>query len=487
MLRLPTLSEPRWHPDEAVYTVVGWATSHGIPLYTGVFDASPPGIYWLYRLLLWLGAGSNHIVVQLVLATAVLASAFLTVLLAMRLLSPWAAWTAGFLVGFALSLPTLDGDILNSEIAALPFFLGALVLVLRRPKSELAAGSQGWLDGLAGALAAVAILIRPSYGLEAIVLLAVVLRGAPWRRRIVSLGLGMLTMLAATALQLASTGSLGPYFSQVMPMNHAYLLMSNDGSLRPLMLRLAVLGAVALFAVLRTWRTRWWWYSLWLPTTIAAASVTPRELTHYVHEAVPALAIGVAALIAWLWPRHGWRAAPAAIVTMIVCCEAVLILPAQQSAFLTRTKAPAPLQHNVSYPGLARYYANWFAMLDGRETWQTYDRSFPVNPEAISAEARLLRTLAPPSSRLLVLGGPPDLYFQAGMLPGGPFLIENTAYFNAPEADQETTASIRSHRATVVVVGSVPGWDHVDWVTLLVGSGFDKVASHPYAVYVATH
>ena len=70
LFRLPSLSEPRWYFDEGVFTTVAWATSKGLPLYARVYDLQPPGIYWLYQLILALGAGEHHFVTQIVGASS---------------------------------------------------------------------------------------------------------------------------------------------------------------------------------------------------------------------------------------------------------------------------------------------------------------------------------------------------------------------------------------------------------------------------------
>src|SRR2546421_10331471 len=162
LVRLPSLSEPRWHPDDGLFTVVAWATSKGVPLYAGVYDNSPPGIYWLYRLLLLLGADRYHLVVQVAAMLAVVAAALLTFEITRQLAPPWPAALAGGLTGFALSVPTLDGDLLNVELAALPLFLAALRLAFT-----------GRLVGafLAGALLGLAVVTRPSFALRGLALL----------------------------------------------------------------------------------------------------------------------------------------------------------------------------------------------------------------------------------------------------------------------------------------------------------------------------
>ena len=163
LLRIPSLTEPNWYYDESLFETVAWATSKGVPMYAGVYDLQPPGIYWIYRLLLLLGAAQHHFVVQIADDCAVIAAAVLTFVIATRMTSLWPAALAGALSGLVLSVPSLDGTLLNVEIAALPFWLGGLVLALNR--GALAAGL------LAGA----AVVIRPSFLLDSLALVVPVL------------------------------------------------------------------------------------------------------------------------------------------------------------------------------------------------------------------------------------------------------------------------------------------------------------------------
>src|SRR5437588_6172095 len=123
LVRLPSLTEPRWYYDESVFTTVAWAMSNGLPMYAGAYDLQPPGIFWLFRLLLVLGARDHHAVVQTAATVAVVSAAVLTFEVARRMTDLWPAALAGALCGLVLSIPTLDGDLLNVEVAALPFWL----------------------------------------------------------------------------------------------------------------------------------------------------------------------------------------------------------------------------------------------------------------------------------------------------------------------------------------------------------------------------
>src|SRR2546421_2777978 len=227
-MRLPSLWEPRWYSDEGTFTTMAWLHSQGFALYTGAFDTSPPGIYWLYEILLRAGADRHHIVVQLALLIAVLAAVECVYSLTRKWFGASVATVAAVLCAAGLSLPTLDGDLLNVEIAALPFFLGAMVAA-NHERARWA-----FVTGL---LAAAALLIRPSYAVDCLAVLFLLISQRYPIRRVALAVTGGVLVIAGAVLLLAVGHSLTEYFADVSPVQRAYLLSANGGSVLPLALR----------------------------------------------------------------------------------------------------------------------------------------------------------------------------------------------------------------------------------------------------------
>src|SRR6266704_3519309 len=218
VFRIPTLAEPPWYTDDGFFTAGGWAMSKGLTLYAGFYDDQPPGIYWLFRLLVLLGADRHNVVVQLAATAFVIATALLTLSVARTVLPLWPAAVAGFTTGLVLSLPTLDGDLFNVELGALPFFLGALRLSFsQRRVSPL----------VAGALLGIAVIFRPSFLFDGLALLVPLLS---FGRRAERLGLtaaGGAISATVTVAALAASGSLNAYLTVVLPADHRYLVDAN--------------------------------------------------------------------------------------------------------------------------------------------------------------------------------------------------------------------------------------------------------------------
>jgi hypothetical protein len=471
LIRLPSLSEPPWASDDGFFTAVAVAMSKGAVLYAGVYDDQPPVIYWLYRLLVAMGLVHDHLLVQLTATVAVVVAALLTYAIARRVSSPAAAAWAGSLTGLVLSIPTLDGDLLNVELVALPLFLGSLLLAFgQRPTSHLAAGL----------LLGLALATRPSFAVDSLAL-AVPLLGAGDRvRRVLLVGSGLLITAAAVATALWLEGSLAAYVTVVLPSDHAYLAWSNGGTLVPLITRLGVLAAagLAVFTRCRTPATRL--ATVWLFASLAGSSLTPRELSHYVQEAVPALAFTVSLVAV----RLRWRALvyPLAAVSVVVAAEAVLYLPATQTT-AEQGQPERRLVHYFAYTELPAYYANWLEYATGARSRAGYMAWFPGGAGTDAKEAERLSSLTSGSQvRMIVLGDRPWLFVDSGALPGSRFLATNSAFWQVAGSAGELNRRLSDGCADVVVYQSGPG----DWSDALLSGGYRQVESTPWPIYTTT-
>jgi hypothetical protein len=472
LIRLPSLTEPRWYFDEGVFTTVAWAASKGLPLYARAYDLQPPGIYWLYEGIIALGAREHHLVTQIVGGLFVAATAVLTFVISMRFMPLRPAALAGALTGFVLSIPTLDGDLLNVEIAALPFFLASLRLAF----------SRRWpLIFAAGVLVGVAVVMRPSFAVDSFALLIPLLSNGRKVVRLVVAGAGAAATLIAALLALWVEGSLPAYVNTVLPSDHTYALSGNGGTFVPMFLRLAVLGVISVICLVRAKSERGRLLAVWLPASLAGSSLTPLEYTHFFHEAAPVLAFAIALRVAGF--RWRWHLAPQAALALVIFAEAVLILPSQQTAVMESRTPQIPLRHNFAYWDLPAYYGNWLAFVSGARTKNQYDQWFNEVGQQ-DAETVLLQHLATSSSdRLLVLGGRPWLYVESGLLPATRYITVCDSSCIVPSEVEDVSQSLRGGCADLVVaVSQLPFWQND-----LDAGGYVAVDGAPWPTFRSTN
>jgi hypothetical protein len=469
LIRIPTLAEPRWYYDEGIFATVAWATNKGMTLYVGVFDLQPPGIYWLYKLLLVTGAGDHHVVVQLAVSAFAVSSAVLTFAIARRWMDIWPATLAGLLSGFGLSLPAFNGNLLNVEIAALPFFLASLLAAFNSRYSVVF---------LSGILLGVAVIVRPSFMVDAVALLVPLLSVGRKDLRLVTAGFGVMVALAAAAFGLWLEGSLNAYLSVVAPVDRSYLLNANRGTLTPVYTRLAVFGAIAVVALVRAKSTGGRFMALLLPASLAGSTLTPKGYVHFVHEAIPPIALGIAMLAGRY--RLRWLSAPAAAIVLVVSAGAQLTLPELQTAAMTG-RPPMLLRDSVGFdPG---YYTNWFAYATGSKSYPEYAAWFWDIPAKERELAQIQSLGRPRGSTLQVIGPVPWLYMDSGLAPGSPYLNATDLWGQSAFKDR-VRRNLRDGCVDIVVVDT----NLAQWEGDINAGGYVPVDGAPWPTFVtATH
>src|SRR5262245_36121863 len=127
LLRLPSVIEPNWYGDEAMYQVIGMALNKGRLLYSQIWDNKPPMLYVTYALF-----GGNQTALKFVSLFFGLAAAvvffYLANMLFKKKLSITVFSTALFTLLFAT--PFVEGDIANAENFMLfPNILAAFFVV----------------------------------------------------------------------------------------------------------------------------------------------------------------------------------------------------------------------------------------------------------------------------------------------------------------------------------------------------------------------
>lgn len=109
-LRLPSLFEPYWYGDEAIYLVLGQAIRKGLTLYQHIHDNKPPSLYYLASL------AQTVFGFRLILFVWMIPTTFFFYRLAEKYLAKYQLKLALFLFILLSNLPLLESNIANSEI-----------------------------------------------------------------------------------------------------------------------------------------------------------------------------------------------------------------------------------------------------------------------------------------------------------------------------------------------------------------------------------
>jgi 4-amino-4-deoxy-L-arabinose transferase-like glycosyltransferase len=469
--RLPSLLEPAWYSDEGTYADIGRSLLHGAALYRDVWDNKPPGMYWLAAAVISVvGPGARAFAV--VLCLVVTASALAAWRLARRSGGVGAATVAALLVIVLMSLPNLQGDVLNAELVGAAAVLWAMFLLT-------AERTRRWHAVLAGGLLAVAFLAKAVFVVDIAAAFTVPLwlarsRARPWPSALPlakAAAAGLLAVLGVAAIVVASTGSIGGLVNVVFRQDVDYVQLSNGpgGSV----LTSITAGSRAVFSLLLLLRvavpliglgTMAWWaskrgffwaavLSWWLGCDVAGAMVSDRGFPHYVQQAVGPLAVGAALLATALWRRRG-VARPAAVLVVLLTwpvLELTLIVPRAEVALAQHRPFPQLEVDSFRTSQLGEYYRLSWEDLTGTVSRRTYDAFFPADLDRLRSVVNLFRADSRPGDRVFVWGTVHWAYAFSDRLPAGRYVSLNPAYSVDPGAQPRLVAELTAHPPAVLI------------------------------------
>jgi hypothetical protein len=471
-MRVPSLVEPPTFNDEGTYSDIGWALDHGAVLYRDVWGHYTPGVYWL-------GAAINLVntsvlAFHLVLAAAVALTAFGIWLLCRRFATTPVAWAAA--LGFVIlaSLPTLEGDVLYVEVIGAMIVMGAVLLVAR-PSLPSA-----WAAVGAGALVAGAMLFKPTFAADAVVVATIpgVIALASGRRpgrpeaiALLRVAAGAIGLLAVVAIALWLGGSLPGLVDVLVHQDETYLQSASGGGgqgvapaggtgLVLLLMTATRIGFVLVVGTLATW-----WLARhrnvgaaiaawWLTWALAAVVVSALGLAHYAQQMEPALCVCAALLATRLVRRLPWRqfalAVATAVIAWAVCvvgliaptAEASLVVPQQLSTFVTSIVSPHVITHYLG--------GGWERAL-GLTSDAKYEAGFGPQPALVRATVAIIDAHTRPGDRVFVWGRVPWAYSLSRRLPAGRYTSLNSSYTLDPKAQPLLISELRAHPPAVLV------------------------------------
>jgi hypothetical protein len=460
VLRLPSFAEPAWFPDEGTYIDIGYALNHGAHLYVNVWDNKPPGVYWVGRVMAMLSSPQVWFAAVAFLCAALSCLAVYGITTRVR----GRGWGTVAAVGMAVlaSLPTLDGDLFNSEPAGAAAAAVAMWLIFVRPRREVLSLL------VAGALAGVAFLFKAVFALDGLALLGAIwliradCSGAQRRRQILVLLIGGVVVLAAAATALFATGSLGGALHVLLVSDSGYVSSANGASAAIGVARDALVLVVTGFLVFRWRRTHPTMAALvlWLGLDVCASLISPRGFSHYIQQVEPALCIVTALLAAWLWTSTPRRTlAIVALALQPVICLLLLWVPRAQSALASGSQLPYFEAGNFVTRQLGTYYANGYGALFGNPTSRkNFDALMPIDLNKQNAAVQWFSQHSRPGERVFVWGSIHWAYVLSQRVPAGRYVTLNSAYYLEPGSQDLLVADLWAHPPAVLIADApLPG------------------------------
>lgn len=465
LLRLPTLFEPYWYGDEAIYLTIGHALNQGQDLYAQIVDHKTPLIYYLASV-------PNQLWFRILIGGWLLASTILFHQLAKQIMAtvrgkPWSTYfalAATTIFVLLTNLPALEGNIPNGELFVIGFVLLALRLLsctafwkkILQPQNKLKVKTQDYfytfLAGLSlslGLLTKVPALLDIA-ALGSVFLWLVILGFWPlkngklkplWQPLLggIVLVIGISLPVIASIIYYAAQGNLEAYLqfgllynlhyagNWTVPIEQAWLQSMFNLPVKVMILAIGGLLAITLtFKKQKSLATLWlgWWF--WL--TLFGSLLSNRPYPHYYQQLVPALSLLLPALLA------------------------------QQKAFLQKTFAILGLLLALAAFALLdfrpygtwEYYQHFFRYATGQISAQQYTDQFNY---LVSENRKLLPYIqaeSQPSEPIFIWGTNPMLYAQSQRFPASRFTV--AFHIHDLQNYDETLQEIKNYQPPLIVV-----------------------------------
>lgn len=458
LLRIPSLFEPYWYGDEAIYLTLGEGIRQGLVLYKEIFDHKPPAIYilaaaagsvfWFRLILLFWHAAT--IVLFWKLAKNFFGKNQRQVIL------------STYLFGILTAIPLLEGNIANSEIFMLgPTIAGFLILF----SAKILDSRKLFLSGL---LFSVAVLFKVPAVFD---LLGLVVFWIAWAKikdvskvtkNLFILGCGFLTPIVATAIYYWSREALPQYLNTVWSQNFLYISRWGQPSLflvdkitqaglpdsaslwqAGLPLRGIILAALVILLVFlkKYFDKTVFFASLWFIFTLFAALLSGRPYPHYLIQVIPSLAILTSILV---FGREKHRFLPVPFLLLFLF---------------------GLVFYKFYYYPTFPYYANFLSFTAGQKTNLAFFEYFDKRTTQTHKIADFIIKRTGPKERIFIWGTAPEIYALSRRLPVGRY----TTSFHIKDfrGEGETISALKAQKPKYIVVLSQETWPFLGFFNFL--------------------
>src|SRR3990167_7331111 len=221
IFRIPSLLEPLWYGDEAIYLVIGQKIMRGGLLYVDIFDHKTPGIYYLAAWSLKF-LGETVWSFKFLLALWLIPTLTIFYFLAKKLFNQKTAIFSVLILALLTSTPLFEGNIVNSEI--LMILPTSLALIFGLNKRYLISGI---FFSLALLLKFPAIFDFAAF----FVFVALSINNKNIREILIRLGkliLGLIIPFGLTFIYFASKGAVADYINSAFLFNFSYTNYGNE-------------------------------------------------------------------------------------------------------------------------------------------------------------------------------------------------------------------------------------------------------------------
>ncbi len=415
LLRIPSFFEPYSYGDEAIYLTLGEGIRQGVNLYQNLHDNKPPLLYLLAAVagsLFWF---------KVILAFWSVATVILFWKLA-EVLFPKKERTqkiATWIFALLITLPLLEGNIINSELFMIGPIIAAFLILLTQKATIKNLLVSGVLFGIA-----TLFKIPAAFDLPVIVFYWLIIGGLTKAnikeiaQKTLFLAAGFVLPILVTIVWFALKGALGEYIYAAFMQNVGYISTWRPADVQkpflvrnlPLLIRavIVLLGSVILY-LRRTKLSlkgtklskQFVFLCLWLLFGLFAVTLSERPYPHYLVQIVPSLSF----LLAILFSDK--------------TIEQSLVIIPLTLAFFT------PVYYRFWYSPTTPYYLRFVKFIGGNLTKDKYFNEFGMTTTTNYKIADFLVNSSQKTDKIFVWGpDSPIIYALAHRLPPIKYVAE---------------------------------------------------------------
>ncbi len=448
LFRFPTLFEPLWYTDEAIYLTIGQKILRGGIMYVDIFDHKTPGIYYLTAGALGV-FGHTVWSIKFLLTIWVLATLVVFYFLGKKLFNEKVALVATIIFSILTSLPLIEGNFFNSEILmVLPIALGILFGLDKK-------------FFLAGVFFSLAFLLKvPAiFDFTAFFIFATL----AVRRDSIVLTItnllkitgGFLTPILLVAAYFILNGAFGQFFESAFLYNFSYTGYGNkfiieNGLLLIKALPIALIGLYAIFRIKNSLKDNKGrplsakeFLVVWLVFSFYGAVFGGRSYEHYLIQVLPAFSL----ILAVSFYEGSFRKIGLGLVFAVLLLSFILgFRPWFNQNYYTNF-----FQHVTNSISFDEYAANFH-----QKTPENYAiASFLTGCEKYDADKKCLRTRTNKGSKLYVYADRPSIYFLSGLEPASRYITLFHLTEN-PQAKETVAREVEESKPKYILVQSLP-------------------------------
>ena len=416
LLRLPSLFEPLWYIDEAIYVVVGQEINRGSLLYSQIFDHKTPGIYYLAARSTKL-LGHTIWSFKFLLLTWMLPSLIAFYVLGKKLFDKKIAIASLVVLAILTSTIPLEGNLVNSELLMiLPSSLGILLGLNKRYFAAGLLFSASFLLKFTGIFDFGAFFVFLILSVRAGEILSTV-------KNLFRLSFGWIVPILVVSLYFFIEGGFSAYINSILFYNVSYTSYGNSFLFSNSLLVLKLLPVFIVFAFFaargfinfrKTGDTKFSNFDfliIWLSFTFYAAVFGGRPYEHYLIQAVPAFSLIIGAI---LFNKSFLKVGLAAIILVSVLVPVLEFRP------------------RIDF---GHYYFNFFKFVAGKTNFEEYTAGFgqqiPINYAIASyvsgcavytqGDSCIIQRTQD-GDKLYIFANEPAVYFLSGLQPASKYI-----------------------------------------------------------------